>query len=62
MGYAGTDSYSDVDLCDYMDLSEAQVAALDDAEVKSQLSKEAWEMAVEKVDAWAEPIDKDEMD
>jgi hypothetical protein len=62
MGYVGTDSYETIDLCDWWGISEDEVDALDQNDVENRLSSDAWEQAVEKVDAWAEPISKEDME
>jgi hypothetical protein len=60
MGYAGTDSYQDVDAIDYFGISQEELDELGDEKIEEMLAKDAWENAIEKVEAWAEPIDQDE--
>ena len=62
MGYAGTDSSETVDAMDYLGYSEEKFNSLTDEEVKAELSKIAWEQAVEKVEAWVEKIDEEDME
>ena len=54
MGYAGTDSSEKIDLVDDYNYTEKEVEEMTDEEAETMLSKDAWEGAVQKVDAWAE--------
>ena len=62
MGYAETDTTETIDLCDYMNLSEEDVEELSQEEVQKDLDNDAWQTAIEKVEAFAEPITEDEME
>ena len=53
MGYAGTDSEDDVDVLNYLNITEIQLANMTNAEVEEELCKYAWEDAMQKVDVWA---------
>lgn len=54
MGYAGTDSQEEIDLLDYWGITEEELKEMTNAEVENKLTEEAWQQAVEKVEAWAE--------
>ena len=58
MGYAGTDSEEEIDLVDDWNYSEKEVENMTDEDAKKELETYAWETAIEKVSAWAEPIEK----
>ena len=62
MGYAGTKSSETIDLCDYLGVSEKEVEEMTNEYVAEYLSEEAWQSAIAKVEAWVEPIDKDDME
>lgn len=54
-GYAGTNNEDEVDACEYLGITEAEVAEADQEEVRRKLVEMTWDMAVEQVDAWVEP-------
>ena len=60
MGYAGTDSEEDVDALEWLGVTEKELEAMSDGEVEEELAKMAWDSAIEKVDAWAEPTEAEE--
>ena len=62
MGYAGTDSSETVDILDYWGITEEELEGMTDKEISATLSQDAWNAAVEKVEAYVEPIDEDEME
>jgi len=56
MGYVGTDSENEIDLVDDYGYTEKEVEEMTEQEANDMLDKEAWEQAIEKVDAWAEKV------
>ena len=56
-GYVGTDNEEPIDLVDYLGMTEEAVEELTDEEAGSLVAKEAWEMAVEQVEAFGEPAE-----
>jgi len=62
MGYAGTDTYETIDLCDYWGNTEEEVEEMTNEYVENELGNEAYQSACERVEAWAEPIDKEDME
>lgn len=56
MGYAGTKSEEKVDVCKFLGYTEEEVQEMENDELMDKLAQIAYEMACEKVDAWAEPI------
>ena len=61
MGYAGTDSEEEIDLCDWYSITPEEVAEMSQEEVQKDLDEAAWQQAIEKVDASAEPDDNQEI-
>ena len=62
MGYVGTDSYETIDILVFFGWDQDKLDGYTNEQLEEMLSKNEWEQAVEKVDAWAEPISKDEME
>ena len=59
MGYAGTDSEEEIDLVEFWGNTEKEIEEMSEEEVQNQLDKDAWQQAIEKVDAYAEPIERE---
>ena len=59
MGYAGTDSEEEIDLVKFWGNTEKEIEEMSEEEVQNQLDKDAWQQAIEKVDAYAEPIERE---
>jgi hypothetical protein len=55
MGYVGTDSRNEIDLCDEWGITPEQVADMKQEDVQKDLDEELWNSACEKVEAYAEP-------
>jgi len=62
MGYCGTDEYEEIDLIDDWGWSEEQVEETTDEEIQAELDEYAWEQAIEKVSAYAKPLEEEEGD
>lgn len=58
MGYAGTDNEEEVDLCNLFGLTEDEVEDLSYEKAENMVADYAYDQAVERVDVWAEPIDR----
>jgi hypothetical protein len=56
-GYAGTDNEQVIDLIDDHGWSEEQLADAADEEIHKELNDYSWEMAIEQVESYAEPVE-----
>jgi len=56
-GFVGTDSEEEIDLVDFMGLSEDEIKEKSQESVQEELDKLAWEQAIEQVESWSEPIE-----
>ena len=56
-GYVGTDWEEEVDLIDDHGWSEEQLEEATDEEIQVELEEYAWEIAIENVCAYAEPME-----
>lgn len=55
MGYAGTDFEWEVDLVDDYSYTEEEVAKMSDSRAEKIVSQDAWQQAIDRIEAWAEP-------
>ena len=50
IGYAGTDSEEDVDVLDWLNITEKELAKMTNDEVEEELCEYGWEQATQKID------------
>ena len=57
MGYQGTDSEEDLDLVEFLGLTEEEVEAMSDDDAMEQVASYAWDDATQMIDSYAEPTE-----
>ena len=55
MGYVGTNSENEVDLCEYYNMTEDEIEKMSNEEVEKELADDEYTEACGRVDAWAKP-------